>query len=103
MHLASLPGDGRFLNHRRICPGKQFALRTLFLHITCTLAVFDISAPLNEKLEAKYREGFVRCVVISISYFSALCLWKHADAGLKASIPVQVRDQTSFCGEFETG
>ena len=103
MRLAPSSGDGRFLTHCRICPGKRFALRTLFLYITCTLTVFDISALVGEKLEVKYHEGFIRCAVISICYFSALCLWKHADAGLKAPTPVQVRDQALFCGEFETG
>ena len=52
----------------RVCPGRQFALRTLFLNIACTLAVFDISAPVGEKLEAKYKEGFVRWVVVSDPY-----------------------------------
>jgi hypothetical protein len=37
----------------------------LFLNIACTLAVFDISAPVGEKLDAKYREGLIRCVVVS--------------------------------------
>ena len=38
----------------------HFALRTLFLNISCTLAVFDISAPAGEKLEAKYKEAVDR-------------------------------------------
>jgi len=33
---------------RRICPGRHFALRFLFLTIARTLAVFDISACLDE-------------------------------------------------------
>lgn len=48
------------LDSHRICPGKLFALRALFLNIACTLAVFDISAPIGEKLEGKYDEGLVR-------------------------------------------
>jgi len=47
----------------RICPGKLFALRSLFLNITCTLAVFDIEAPAGEKLEPKFRESLVRYVM----------------------------------------
>ena len=47
----------------RICPGKVFALRTQFLNIACTLAVFDIEAPAGEKLEPKFREYVVRYVI----------------------------------------
>jgi len=47
----------------RICPGKWFALRTLFLNIACTLAVFDIEAPAGEKLEPKFHESPVRFVM----------------------------------------
>jgi len=48
----------------RVCPGKHFALRTLFLNIACTLAVFDIAAPADEKLEPKYHENFIRWVIM---------------------------------------
>ena len=44
----------------RICPGRWFALRTLFLNIACTLAVFDIEVPPGEKLEPKFHESHVR-------------------------------------------
>jgi len=47
----------------RICPGKLFALRALFLTISCTLAVFDIEAPAGEKLEPKFHESLSRYVV----------------------------------------
>ena len=47
----------------RSCPGKHFALGTLFLNIACILAVFDIAAPVDEKLDGKYHEGFFRCVM----------------------------------------
>ena len=46
----------------RICPGRWFALRVLFLNIACTLAVFDIEAPVGEKLEPKFHESHVRYV-----------------------------------------
>ena len=65
--LGTVIRDGRCLMmilDRRICPGRHFALRTLFLNIACTLAVFDISPPVDEKLEVKYFEGFVRWVVV---------------------------------------
>ena len=46
-----------------ICPGRWFALRTLFLNIACTLAVFDIEAPAGEKLEPKFRDSLARYVM----------------------------------------
>ena len=49
-----------YMSDHRICPGRHLALRTLFLNISCTLSVFDISAPTGEKLEARYEEGAVR-------------------------------------------
>jgi len=54
------PEERVFGSGRRICPGRQFALQTLFLNIACTLAIFDILAPTGEKLEGNYSEGFVR-------------------------------------------
>jgi len=44
----------------RICPGRWFALRSLFINIACTLAVFDIEAPVGEKLEPKFHESHIR-------------------------------------------
>ena len=36
-------------------------MRTLFLSIACTLILFDIEAPVDEKLEANFNEkGIVR-------------------------------------------
>jgi len=35
------------VNHR-ICPGRHFSLRTLYLNIACILSVFDIKVPLCE-------------------------------------------------------
>jgi len=32
----------------RICPGRQFALRTLYLVVACVPAVFDIEPALDE-------------------------------------------------------
>jgi cytochrome P450 len=57
----------------RICPGQHFAMRTLFLNIACTLTLFNIEAP-DEKLEAKFSEGVVRCVTIS-RVVSSGCGW----------------------------
>ena len=33
---------------RRICPGRHFALRTVYLVVSCVLSVFDIAPPLND-------------------------------------------------------
>ena len=56
----------------RICPGRHFALRTFFLNISYTLAVFHISAPTGEKLEAKFEESTIRYVLISDPYLATL-------------------------------
>ena len=44
----------------RICPGRYFALRSLFLNISRTLAVFDIEAPVGEKPVVKFYESHIR-------------------------------------------
>jgi len=54
------PEDRVFGAGRRICPGRWFALRSLFLNISSTLAVFDIEAPVGEKIEAKFHESHIR-------------------------------------------
>jgi len=36
------------MNPGRVCPGKYFALRTVYLVVTCVLSVFDIGPVLNE-------------------------------------------------------
>ena len=104
--LVLLAGDDRPLNStldRRTCPGRHFALRTLFLNIACTLAVFEISAPVGEKLEAKYHEGFIRYVLVPDSPPRDSGILFGADARCKVPSPVQVRDQASLCREFEVG
>ena len=38
-------------------------MRTLFLNVACVLALFNIEAPVDEKLEAIFnKEVFLRCV-----------------------------------------
>lgn len=55
------PEDRVFGSGKRICPGRYFAMRTLFLNIACILAFFDIEAPAGESLEANFHEdGIVR-------------------------------------------
>jgi len=49
---------------RRICPGRHFALRTIFLTVARTLAIFDISKCLDEDgnpivPEGKYTKGLI--------------------------------------------
>jgi cytochrome P450 len=58
------PEDRVFGSSRRICPGKHFANRTLFLRIATVLATFGIEPGANEKgevaSEVKINEGIVR-------------------------------------------
>lgn len=54
-----------FLFFDRICPGRHLALRTLFFNIACILTLFNIEAPLDEKLEAEFTEESMRCVTTS--------------------------------------
>lgn len=50
------PEERVFGSGRRICSGKHFAMRTLFINITCILSLLDIEAPIDEKLEARFFE-----------------------------------------------
>ena len=58
------PGDRVFGSARRVCPGKFFANRTLFLRFATVLAAFDIELGVNEKgmveSEIRFVEGIVR-------------------------------------------
>jgi cytochrome P450 len=58
------PEDRIFGSARRICPGRHFANRTIFLWIATILATFDIGPGANDKgeveSEVKFREGIVR-------------------------------------------
>ncbi|KAF9645995.1 cytochrome P450 [Thelephora ganbajun] len=55
-----------FGSGRRICPGRHFSLRTLYLNIACVLSVFDIEAPLGEDgkpqpLSGEFDKAAIRC------------------------------------------
>ncbi|KAF9784339.1 cytochrome P450 [Thelephora terrestris] len=58
------PDDRVFGSGRRICPGKPFANRAIFLRIATILATFDIEPGVNEKGEVeskvRFEEGIVR-------------------------------------------
>ena len=58
------PEDRVFGSSRRICPGKYFGNRTMFLRIATILATFDIEPGVNEKgqveSEVKVVDGIVR-------------------------------------------
>jgi len=58
------PDDRVFGSSRRICPGKFFANRTIFLRVATVLATFNIEPGVNEKgeveSEVKFHEGIVR-------------------------------------------
>jgi len=49
-----------FFSVARICPGRYFALRSLFLNVSRTLSVFDIEAPVGEKPVPKFHESHIR-------------------------------------------
>ena len=53
-----------FGSSRRVCPGKHFANRTVFLRFATILAMFDIGPGVNDKgeveSEIKFHEGVVR-------------------------------------------
>ena len=84
----------------RACPGKHFALRTVFLNIACTLAVFDIAEPVGEKLDGKYHEGFFSCATV-LNSLAPFRWW--TDARTKAPSPVQVFNQAPFSSRIEVG
>ena len=58
------PDDRVFGSSRRICPGRYFGNRTVFLRVATVLATFNIEPGLNDKgeveLEIKFREAAVR-------------------------------------------
>lgn len=58
------PDDRAFGSGRRICPGKYFANRAIFLRVATVLATFDIEPGTNEngevESEVKILEGIVR-------------------------------------------
>jgi cytochrome P450 len=61
---AKNPEDRVFGSARRICPGRHFADRAVFLRIASILATFSIEPGMNEKgeveSEIKFHEGVVR-------------------------------------------
>lgn len=58
------PEDRVFGSSRRICPGRHFGGRTVFLRIATTLATFNIEPGMNDRgeveSEIKFHEGIVR-------------------------------------------
>jgi cytochrome P450 len=58
------PDDRVFGSARRICPGKYFANRTIFLRVATILATFDIEPGVNEdggvESEVRVIDGIVR-------------------------------------------
>ena len=60
----------------RICAGKSFALRTLYLTVTCVLSVFDIGPVLDDDgnpriPEVEFDGAFIRCVFLWLSIHTA--------------------------------
>ena len=61
----------------RICPGKYFALRTVYLTVTCILSVFDIGPVLDEDgnprvPEIEFGDAFIRYVFLQLSIHTAV-------------------------------
>ena len=58
------PEDRVFGSSRRMCPGRHFASRTIFLRITTILATFNIEPGVNDKSEVeseiRFHEGALR-------------------------------------------
>jgi cytochrome P450 len=58
------PEDRIFGSARRICPGRHFGKRAVFLRVASTLATFNIEPGVNDKgeveSEIKFHEGIVR-------------------------------------------
>ena len=57
------------VNSDRICPGKYFALRTVYMVVACVLSVFDIGPVLDEDgnpriPEVEFDGAFIRCVFL---------------------------------------
>ena len=56
----------------RVCPGKEFSLRTVYLFVTSVLFAFDIGPALDEDgnpqmPKAEFHGGLVRCVILGSS------------------------------------
>lgn len=78
-------------------------MRSLFLNFACILTLFNIEPPVHEKLEANFKDGFVRCVTISWPPFSdppcvAISVFVKVvtDTYLKAPCSIQVPDNASL-------
>jgi len=65
----------------RNCPGKHFALRTLYLFVACVSAVFDIEYAVNEHGNPEIPEAeftgnsAVRYVFLGTSIRTVLAMW----------------------------
>ncbi|KAF6755815.1 cytochrome P450 [Ephemerocybe angulata] len=53
------PYDAVFGYGRRICVGRYLSLDALYLIVSTTLAMFDISPPKDKKLECKFNDGAI--------------------------------------------
>ena len=81
----------------RICPGRFFAMRIIFLNVACILNLFDIGAPINEKLEANFdEERIIRHVTISLLAIPVVSVMAVTDVCLKETGSIQVYNNTSL-------
>ena len=69
---SSIANNRAHVGPGRICPGKYFALRTVYLTAVCVLSVFDIGPVLDEEgnpriPEVEFDGAFIRCVFLWLS------------------------------------
>jgi len=65
----SVVDDRAHVDPGRICPGKYFALRTVYMVVACVLSVFDIGPVLDEDgtpriPEIDFGSASIRCVFL---------------------------------------
>jgi len=65
----SVVDDSAHVDPGRICPGKYFALRTVYMVVACVLSVFDIGPVLDEEgnpqiPEIEFSSASIRCVFL---------------------------------------
>ena len=58
----------------RTCPGKQFALRTVYLVVACVLSAFDIGPALDEDGNPQMPKAEFHCVTVRYVFLASLIL-----------------------------
>ena len=76
-------------------------MRVIFLNVACTLTLFDIGAPINERLEANFdEERIIRYVTISLCLFcgnlGCMSVMTVTDGYPQETGAIQVHNNTSL-------